>query len=258
MLRRDDGWFYRSPTHDEALARLHYLVTERQRLGIMLGPAGSGKSATLEKFASELAGSRCETVSMSPAGLSARDVMFQLAQDLGTRPDAEEPEFSWWRRIEDRLTSHRYQQLATVVLCDDADRASAEVTSLLLRLMRLGRVRGAQVTLVLSAQRERLARLDPYLMDLCDLRIELVPWEETDLGGFLQWTQLHQAHSVPGFTPAAVTRLRQLSRGVPRQVHKLVSLATVAARGQQIPHIDVRTLETVFTELHVATENMGE
>ena len=46
--------FYQSPTHEEALARLHFLVEEHRRLGLLLGPGGSGKSFLLEVFAAQL------------------------------------------------------------------------------------------------------------------------------------------------------------------------------------------------------------
>ncbi|HEY4759151.1 MAG TPA: hypothetical protein VIH42_01085, partial [Thermoguttaceae bacterium] len=41
----------RSPTHEEALARLHFLVDNQRRLGLLMGPSGSGKSLVLEAFA---------------------------------------------------------------------------------------------------------------------------------------------------------------------------------------------------------------
>ena len=47
----DPQSFYQSPTHEEALARLHFLVEQHRRLGLLLGPAGSGKSLLLEVFA---------------------------------------------------------------------------------------------------------------------------------------------------------------------------------------------------------------
>ena len=46
--------FYQSPTHDEALARLFFLVEQRRRLGLLMGPAGSGKSLLLEVLAQQL------------------------------------------------------------------------------------------------------------------------------------------------------------------------------------------------------------
>lgn len=35
-----------TPPHEEALARLSYLVEHRRRFGLMLGPAGTGKSSS--------------------------------------------------------------------------------------------------------------------------------------------------------------------------------------------------------------------
>jgi type II secretory pathway predicted ATPase ExeA len=50
----DPRFFYRSPTHEEALSRLHFLVEQRRRVGLLMGPAGSGKSLLLEVFAEQL------------------------------------------------------------------------------------------------------------------------------------------------------------------------------------------------------------
>ena len=52
--RLDPRFFYESPTHEEALARLHFLVDYQRRLGLLIGRPGSGKSFLLEVFAGEL------------------------------------------------------------------------------------------------------------------------------------------------------------------------------------------------------------
>ena len=50
----DPKSFYQSPTHEEALARLSFLVGQHRRLGLLVGPSGSGKSLLLEVFAQQL------------------------------------------------------------------------------------------------------------------------------------------------------------------------------------------------------------
>ena len=40
----DDRWFYESPSHEEVLARLHFLVDQRRLCGLLGGPRGTGKS----------------------------------------------------------------------------------------------------------------------------------------------------------------------------------------------------------------------
>ena len=52
----DPRYFFNSPSHDEALARLQFLVDNQRRLGLMLGAAGSGKSLLLEVFSRRLRG----------------------------------------------------------------------------------------------------------------------------------------------------------------------------------------------------------
>ena len=62
----DVAQFFATPNHDEALARLHFLVDGRRRLGLVAGKFGIGKSLLLEFFPSvfitiraKLPGSAC-------------------------------------------------------------------------------------------------------------------------------------------------------------------------------------------------------
>jgi len=50
----DPNAFYPSPTHEEGLARLHFLAARRQGVGLLVGPGGSGKTLLLEVFARQL------------------------------------------------------------------------------------------------------------------------------------------------------------------------------------------------------------
>src|SRR6476619_1654269 len=51
----DVGQFYPTAGHNEALARIEYLVDGRRRLGALLGDGGVGKSLVLRVAAAELA-----------------------------------------------------------------------------------------------------------------------------------------------------------------------------------------------------------
>ena len=42
--------FFASPVHEEALARLLFLVEEFRRTGIVIGPAGTGKTYLLKQL----------------------------------------------------------------------------------------------------------------------------------------------------------------------------------------------------------------
>ncbi len=50
----DARFFHQGLAHEEALARLHFLVDEQRTLGLLVGASGSGKSMLLEMFARQL------------------------------------------------------------------------------------------------------------------------------------------------------------------------------------------------------------
>ena len=120
----DPGFFYPSPTHDEALARLHFLVEQRRRLGLLLGESGSGKSLLYEVFAAELERTGRAVAKTSLLGIQASEMLWQLIAGLGRDADPAAPIGSLWRTLTDRITEYRYQRIDTVLLLDDVDRAA--------------------------------------------------------------------------------------------------------------------------------------
>jgi len=65
----DPALFLASASHEEALARLLFLVDHRRRLGLLLGGRGSGKSTVLEVLASRLRKSGVEVVTAGLLGM---------------------------------------------------------------------------------------------------------------------------------------------------------------------------------------------
>jgi general secretion pathway protein A len=84
----DPRWFYQSATHEEALARLNFLVDERRRMGLLLGEPGIGKSLLLEYFARSLRRAGCQTILTSIVGASAHEMLWTLASQLGAAPSS--------------------------------------------------------------------------------------------------------------------------------------------------------------------------
>ena len=123
----DPKFFYESPTHEEALARLQFLVEERQRLGLLMGETGTGKSMLLEVVARQLRRGGSQVANHQLLGADLREFLWLIAAELGLNPGGRDDVFRLWRCILDRLAENRYQQLDTVLLFDDAHEASREV-----------------------------------------------------------------------------------------------------------------------------------
>ncbi len=253
----DPTVFYQSPTHEEALARLQFLSDQRRRLGLLVGPSGSGKSLLLEVFAAQLRRTGRPVAKLSLLGLEPAEVLWLLAAGWGLSLDAAQPLIAIWRRVSDRLIEYRYQHLGAVVLLDDVDQADAQVLRHVARLARFDPSFETRLTIVLAGRNEEISSFGAPLLDLVDLRIEVEPWEAVDTQEFLNLRLGQAGRHSPVFAEAAVARLHQLSRGIPRRVSRLAELALLAGAGQQLQQIDADVVDGVYRELGVGQATCG-
>lgn len=247
----DPRYFFESPTHEEALARLQFLIDGSHRAGLLLGAAGSGKSLLLEVLASAARRMREPVARLSLLGIDKEELLWRLAASWGLDPRPRTSASELWRLLLDRLAAQRIEERHALVLLDDADEATADVLTQVLRVAQTDVAGAPAVTLILAARSENIGRLGTRLLELADLRIDLAPWNADDTRGYLEHALRRAGRIEPVFTPEASDLLARLSQGVPRNVVQLADLALVAASGQNLPAVDEHTLEGVYAELGV-------
>lgn len=220
--------FYPTAGHNEALARIEYLVESRRRLGALLGDAGVGKSLVLRLAARQIARKGSAAVVIDTIGATTRELLWQVAVGLQTTP-RDDADVSWlWRQISDRVAENRMQQIASVVLIDDAGQAGPDLVTQFSRLARLDMSASARWTMVLAAETEQAAHWHETLRNSVDLRIELGPWTAADTIGYVQTALVDAGRLEPVFQDDALRALHELSRGVPQQVARLADYALLA------------------------------
>ncbi len=105
--------------------------------------------------------------------------------------------------------------------------------------------------MILAARRERAAQLGDRLLELADLRVDLMPWNANDTQHYLEHGLARAGRHEPTFTPEAIALLAELSQGVPRNVVQLADLSLIAAAGQELSAVDAHTIQAVYHELGV-------
>jgi general secretion pathway protein A len=247
----DPKCFYRSPTHEEALARLTFLVDQRRRLGLLIGPSGSGKSLLLEVFAHQLRRRGRSVARLSLLDVEPTEMLALLAAEWGLMVDWPQSSAALWRAVTDRLIENRWQQVETVLLLDDVDHASERVLQHVNRLARFDPSPEMRLTIVLAGRGEGMARLDDSLLGLAELRIDVEPWQRDDTQQYVKTMLSHAGRQQPVFAERAVDRMHELADGIPRRISQLADLALLAGAGQNLDQIDAGVVEAAYEELGV-------
>lgn len=244
--------FFPSAAHEEALARLDYLVQHRSRLGLLSGATGSGKSLVLEVAARSWRRAGHAVALVSLPGLSTHEFLWQLACAWQCPVLGSMPTFALWHAVSDALIVQRCEQRASLLLLDDAERAQAEVVETLERLIHLGDAQQPRLTLVLAADQRRVNSLNERLLSRAELRIELNAWDVAETRDYLQAQLQGQGPLLPVLDMPATERLHELAAGLPRRLNQLTNLVLLAAASDGLEIVDVETVDKVHRELCVS------
>jgi len=241
--------FFVSPSHDEASARLDYLIAARRRLGIVVGESGTGKSHLFRWYCSQLNRRQHHACVISLLQIDGHEFLWRVAEGLHARPALSDAPFALWRKIHHQLLSHRYGAGQVVLLLDDADEAQREVLDGLVRLVHIDPSPDLRLSIVLAAGAERSLRLGKRLLEHSGLRIELDAWAALEVEDYLRASFARAGCEQSPITPEAVARLHLHSAGNPRRVSQLADLALLAAAGQQLREVSAATIDAVQQQL---------
>ena len=132
----EPGNFYCGTPQEEALARLEWLVEERQRFGLVVAAEGCGKSHLGAMAARRIGGLGAEVVMLSLRGLTAGDwiemLLERLPLDALSRGEAVRP----WQKLENRLRENTLMERTTALLFDDVDHAPTDALDGIMRRWR--------------------------------------------------------------------------------------------------------------------------
>jgi type II secretory pathway predicted ATPase ExeA len=247
--------YYPSPTHEEALARLHFLVEQHRHFGLLLGERGSGKSLVLSVFADQCRRAHAAVVRCNLTAVSSHEFPWLVAEQLGLTCSSQSAVLEVWRRLDDRLVEIGYERRSVVVLLDDVQRAAGDVLDQVRRLMHFDSVHGSPLTVIFAAPSNAAGQIPSDFHELAALRIELEPWQVDDTHAFLSSVVAGTEPSMSVFDEDAVRRIQENAQGNPRRVVQLADLALLVGAGEEAARVGEQIVAKAAEQLVLVTDS---
>lgn len=245
----DPAAFHCCPSREEALARLEWLLTQRQRCGLLVAEPGLGKSHLSAAAVRRLGGLGAETAVLSLRGLPEGEwldlLLARLPLDPASRAEANRP----WLALENRLRENTLMERPTVLIFDDLDLAPADAIDGVARLVAAGEPRFATVCVVATVTPAGLGAVPECIRHRSAVRIDLPPWTSADVASAVAGALERVAAPPDSFSAAAVETLARFAAGVPRIAVQLARLSAVAAAGEGLDRVEAATVERAWREL---------
>jgi general secretion pathway protein A len=243
--RHDD---FAGASHQEALARLEYLVETGLRCGVVLGPKGAGKTFALRTFVAQPSTGRSTKILVDLHGLDVVEALKRLGQKLGTTSHARGRLGELWQEVTDALGGRRHAKQQCVVIFDHLDRSLADCQQAVERLVMHDEGPGG-VTFVLGFSGSSYPVIPRQWRHAADLRIEMSPLTAEETAEFVE--RLLQSFDLPrdAFDADASQILFRLTRGVPRDIVRLCELSLLSAMQDDQRSVSADVVEAAMQEL---------
>ncbi len=246
-LLPDPDFLYLSPQHKLARAYLEYGLTQKIGFVVLTGEIGTGKTTLIKSLLK------------AKAGKQRLGVLYQTSFDAGDLLELLLKEFEIQGHFSSRAARlsafnqfllQAYSRGEHVVLIvDEAHNLGAAALEELRLLSNIQTDKEPLLQVVLVGQpnlRDRLRQ--PSLRQLAQrvgVHFHLQPLDEEESREYIQY-RLARAGGSGIFTPSALDKIFEASRGVPRRINAWCDLALVAAFAEGRKEVDREFLETVL------------
>jgi len=231
----DPRFFYASPQHQEACARMLYCIRERKGAGVLTGVFGCGKTVVGHVVLHELNQERYRSAFLTNPRLSDLDFLRMIAYRLGvTQPPVNKADMLM--ALETACSENAREGRDTVVVVDEAhaiqDPAIFEELRLLLNLQWQERF---LLTLLLFGQPElaKIIEQNKPLEQRIGIKSQLGPLSLEEVTDYIRHRLSVAGHATPDavFSAPAVRMIFESTGGIPRRINRLCDIVLLAGSG---------------------------
>jgi general secretion pathway protein A len=241
-----------SAKHREAFNHLLFGIRERKGFVQLTGEVGAGKTTLCRALLEELGPSFSTALILNPV-LDADQLIKAIAMELSLPVKGLD-------RLETVAEINRFllQQVEhgkdTVLIIDEAQNLTRELLEQVRLLSNLETDERKLLQIVLMGQPELRDRLNEHslrqLRQRITIRYHLNPLRRNEIGLYVQHRlQVSGANGAPYFTPPALWRIYQYSKGIPRLINAICDKCLLAGYVAQKDRIDFRMVGRAKREL---------
>lgn len=249
----DPRYFYLSDTHREALAHLVYAVRERKGFAVITGEAGTGKTTLVQTLLSRLNPNAKTAFIFNPKLDSNSDFLYSICEDLELG-EKKGSKIDYLIRLNTYLTECYSKKEDVVVIIDEAHTLGPDLLEEVRLLTNLENPRGKFLQVILLGQPELDNLLNHpqfrALKQRVNVRYRLQTLNRRETGEYIKRRlRVAGARSTHLFTPGAIRKVFQYSRGIPRLINSVCDNALVCGYAGGDPIIDTGIVRDVIVDL---------
>jgi general secretion pathway protein A len=248
-------FYYSSAQHAQALMRLTHAVSNMKGLAVLVGDIGAGKTTLARRMLDSLPEEEYEAALLVivHSGITASWLLKRIALQLGVESPAEE-KLALLAQLYQRLVRIYESGKKAVVLIDEAQMlATREIMEEFRGLLNLEVPERKLLSFVFFGlpEIEDNLRLDPPLAQRVALKYRLEPLSSEATEAYVRHRlRLAGSPRVP-FTPGAIARVHEHTRGTPRVINTLCDNALFEGFVARAREIDERFIDRVARDLGI-------
>jgi type II secretory pathway predicted ATPase ExeA len=247
----DPRFLFLSKNHEEALARLHYAVEEKE-LVVLTGEVGSGKT-TLTRALMDSLGEKYRVIVIINPQLTP----LQFLRTVAKRLNIEIP-YNFKDNLLDAIYERVYQDyesgITPVLIIDEAQLIPTKSTFEEIRLLTNFQLDYTNLlSLILVGQTDLRRRLNHKtylpLRQRIGLFYHLGPLTPDEIQGYIEHRLRISGLEGPLFTRGAIEKLYRYSGGIPRVINSIATSALLDGFGKEMHLIDEQLINDAAREL---------
>jgi len=236
----DPRFFFRSTQHEEALARMLYVIREQKGSALLTGVFGCGKTVIGYALMQELAQERYKTAYIANPLLDNVNLLRMIAHQLGvTAPPKEKADTLMI--MEEALLNNQRAGKTTIVVVDEAHAITDPLVYEELRLLLNFQLPDRYLlTLLLFGQPELISRIElnkPFEQRLA-MKCVLGPLSAAETTQYITHRLSVAGRRERLFTDGALKLIYDNAAGIPRQINRLCDLCLLAGFAAKAATID--------------------